>query len=146
MGMIKFYFIKTFKKLKWKANCIQQTKVTWTLHKALHCLPSFSKGPLYFFFSVKRDWDYFFLVKRDLGFFIYSWFVIAHIWFCVNVNEFWELSMTCEQSQYFYVNAFCKVVLRGPSFHVMQSLKSGTNWASSNMFIYRKLNTRLWTD
>ena len=33
-------------------------------------------------FFVKRDWDYFFShVKRDLGFFIYSWFVIAHIWF-----------------------------------------------------------------
>ena len=32
-------------------------------------------------FFVKRDWDYFFLVKRDLGFFIYSWFVIAHMWF-----------------------------------------------------------------
>ena len=30
---------------------------------------------------MKRDWDYFFLVKQDLGFFIYSWFGIAHIWF-----------------------------------------------------------------
>ena len=30
--------------------------------------------------------------------------------FCVNVKEFWELSVTREKSQYFYVNAFCKVV------------------------------------
>ena len=30
--------------------------------------------------------------------------------FYVNVNEFWELFVTREKSQYFYVNAFCKVV------------------------------------
>ena len=34
------------------------------------------------------------------------------LYFCVNVNKFWQLSVTCEKSQYFYVNAFCKV---GPS-------------------------------
>ena len=44
--------------------------------------------------------------------------MIAHTVFdfCVNVNvnELWELCVTREQSQYLYVNAFCKVV-RGPS-------------------------------
>ena len=27
--------------------------------------------------------------------------------FCVNVKEFWEVSVTSEKSQYYYVNAFC---------------------------------------
>jgi len=36
--------------------------------------------------------------------------VIAIFDFIVNVNEVWELSVTREQSQYFYVNAFFKVV------------------------------------
>ena len=30
--------------------------------------------------------------------------------FCVNVKEFYELCVTREKPQYFYVNAFCKVV------------------------------------
>ena len=64
------------------------------------------EGPLYFFsWNVIRP---LFLVKHDLGFFRDLWLPIFD--FCVNVNEFWELSVTREQSQYFYVNAFCKVV------------------------------------
>ena len=69
---------------------------------------AYTEGPLYFF---RETWlGLFFLVKRDLGLFVHSWFVIADICFIVNVNEFWELSVTREQSQYFYVNAFSKVV------------------------------------
>ena len=30
--------------------------------------------------------------------------------FCMKVKEFLELSSTCEKSQNFYVNVFCKVV------------------------------------
>lgn len=29
--------------------------------------------------------------------------------FYMSMNEFWELSVMCEKSQYFYINAFCEV-------------------------------------
>ena len=64
--------------------------------------PFFRETWLGLFFS-REMWFRFFLFIRD------SWLPIFD--FCVNVNEFWEFSVRPrEQSQYSYVNAFCKVV------------------------------------
>ena len=80
--ILRYNFIKlktSSSNLPWSDSDWRLLSVTWTAYSSSTRQTLPWRSPILFSWNVIGD--YFFLVKRDLGFFIYSWFVIAHIWF-----------------------------------------------------------------